>query len=65
MVRSLVGSMKVVGEGVWSPERFREALQARQRKDSAAVAPPHGLYLVAVEYDDEISNDRIAGVTRR
>jgi tRNA pseudouridine38-40 synthase len=52
MVRSLVGTMKVVGEGAWTPGDFREAFEARERRRSAAVAPPHGLYLVAVEYDE-------------
>lgn len=52
MVRSLVGSMKVVGEGAWTLDEFREAFEARERRRSAAVAPPHGLYLVAVEYDE-------------
>lgn len=51
MVRSLVGTMKEVGAGAWSLEQFREAFEAHERKRSATVAPPQGLYLVAVDYD--------------
>jgi len=52
MVRSVVGSLKAVGSGEWSVERFAEALAARERKQSATLAPAHGLYLASVEYGD-------------
>jgi len=51
MVRSLVGSLRKVGDGSWSVDDFAAALVARDRKRSASAAPAHGLYLVAVEYD--------------
>ena len=51
MVRSLVGSLRKVGDGSWSVDDFAAALAARDRKRSASAAPAHGLYLVAVEYD--------------
>jgi len=50
MVRSLVGSMKVVGEGSWSVKEFEEALKARDRGRSAKTAPPQGLFLTHVCY---------------
>jgi tRNA pseudouridine38-40 synthase len=50
MVRSLVGSMKVVGEGSWSVEEFRDALKAKERGRSAKTAPPQGLFLTTVSY---------------
>jgi tRNA pseudouridine38-40 synthase len=53
MVRSLVGSLKLVGEGAWTVEDFVAALQARDRSRSGAPAPAHGLYLVSVAYDSE------------
>ena len=53
MVRSIVGSLKMVGCGQWSISDFAEALAARERKRSATLAPAHGLYLVSVEYDNE------------
>ena len=53
MVRSLVGSLKLVGEGAWTGEDFIAALQACDRSRSGAPAPAHGLYLVSVTYDNE------------
>ena len=50
-VRSMVGSLKLVGEGKWSPREFRAALDARDRSRCAPLAPPAGLYLVRVDYD--------------
>ena len=53
MVRSIVGSLVMVGKGEWTVEQFVEVLQARDRGRSAAVAPAHGLYLVDVTYEDD------------
>ena len=53
MVRSLVGSLRKVGDGSWSVDDFADALSARDRQRSAAAAPAHGLYLIAVEYDTQ------------
>lgn len=52
MVRSLVGTLVDVGAGKRAPERMPEVLEARDRAAAGAVAPPHGLALVAVEYDE-------------
>jgi tRNA pseudouridine38-40 synthase len=49
-VRSMVGSLKLVGEGKWRPRQFRAALDARDRSRCGPLAPPDGLYLVRVEY---------------
>jgi tRNA pseudouridine38-40 synthase len=49
-VRSLVGSLKLVGEGRWSPGDLKAALEARDRTRCGAVAPANGLYLVRVDY---------------
>ena len=49
-VRSIVGSLVHVGEGKWSPAGLATALAARDRTACGQVAPPHGLYLVRVEY---------------
>jgi tRNA pseudouridine38-40 synthase len=51
-VRSMVGTLKLVGEGKWRPARVREALLARDRSRCGTVAPPQGLYLARVDYDD-------------
>jgi tRNA pseudouridine38-40 synthase len=50
MVRSLVGSMKMVGEGRWTVTDFLAALAKRDRSQAAQTAPPHGLCLTAVRY---------------
>jgi tRNA pseudouridine38-40 synthase len=52
-VRSMVGSLKLVGEGKWSREDLEAALAARSREACGTVAPAAGLYLVAVDYPSE------------
>ncbi len=49
-VRSLAGSLKCVGEGKWSAKDLKGALEAADRSACGPVAPPHGLYLVKVDY---------------
>ena len=49
-VRSMVGSLKLVGEGRWTPEDFRAALDAQDRARCGPLAPPDGLYLTRVDY---------------
>ena len=49
-VRSMVGSLKLVGEGRWSPRDFRVALDARDRSRCGMLAPADGLYLTRVDY---------------
>ena len=49
-VRSMVGSLKLVGEGKWSADDLRAALEARDRSACGPVAPAHGLYLAGVDY---------------
>ncbi|HXY57482.1 MAG TPA: tRNA pseudouridine(38-40) synthase TruA [Methylocystis sp.] len=49
-VRSLAGSLEHVGSGKWRIEDLRHALEARDRARCGQVAPPHGLYLVGVDY---------------
>jgi tRNA pseudouridine38-40 synthase len=49
-VRSMVGSLKMVGEGKWSPDDLRAALAARNRSACGPVAPARGLYLVRIDY---------------
>ncbi|MGE5366992.1 MAG: tRNA pseudouridine(38-40) synthase TruA [Betaproteobacteria bacterium] len=49
-VRSMVGSLVHVGEGKWRSDDLVAALAARDRTACGQVAPPHGLYLVRVDY---------------
>lgn len=52
MVRSLVGTLIQIGEGKTSPREVPQILAARDRALAGPVAPPNGLCLVSVEYDD-------------
>jgi len=49
-VRSLVGTLKKVGEGSWTPDDVQEVLAACDRTRCGPVAPAHGLYLIGVDY---------------
>ena len=49
-VRSMVGSLKLVGEGKWTARDLADALAARDRARCGPVSPPDGLYLVKVDY---------------
>lgn len=49
-VRSMVGSLKLVGDGKWQPRDFRAALDAADRSRCGPLAPPDGLYLTAAGY---------------
>jgi tRNA pseudouridine38-40 synthase len=57
-VRSMVGSLKLVGEGKWSVDDLKRALEARDRTACGPVAPAAGLYLVKVDYGDGVPGDR-------
>ena len=50
-VRSMVGSLKLVGEGKWSADNLSAALEAKDRAACAPVAPAHGLYFMSVDYE--------------
>lgn len=49
-VRSIVGSLKLVGEGKWRRRDLADALAAKDRSRCGPVAPPDGLYLARVDY---------------
>ena len=49
-VRSIVGTLKMVGVGKWTAADVAAALQARDRSECGPVAPPDGLYLVREDY---------------
>jgi len=49
-VRSIVGTLKLVGEGKWHPRDVAAALEACNRTRCGPVAPAEGLYLVRVDY---------------
>ncbi|MGI8851861.1 MAG: tRNA pseudouridine(38-40) synthase TruA [Methyloceanibacter sp.] len=49
-VRSMVGSLKLVGDGKWTANDLQQALEARDRSACGPVAPSCGLYLMKVDY---------------
>jgi tRNA pseudouridine38-40 synthase len=49
-VRSMVGSLVLVGDGKWSADDLATVLAARNRAACGPVAPPEGLYLMKVDY---------------
>ena len=49
-VRSMVGSIKYLGEGKWSLKDFKKAFLSKKRSMCAPTAPPYGLYLYKVKY---------------
>ncbi len=51
-IRSFTGTLKLAGEGKWTPEDVRAALEARDRKACGPVAPPEGLYFTQVDYPE-------------
>ncbi|MCJ8149174.1 tRNA pseudouridine(38-40) synthase TruA [Shinella sp. H4-D48] len=49
-IRSFAGTLKLAGEGKWTADDVRAALESRDRKACGPVAPPDGLYFMAVDY---------------
>ena len=54
-VRSMVGTLENVGSGKWTAQQLKDALNAKDRKACGPVAPPDGLFLVKVDYPDELT----------
>ncbi|AZI34647.1 tRNA pseudouridine synthase A [Caenibius tardaugens NBRC 16725] len=51
-VRSMVGTLALVGLGQWREGQVAEALAARQRQALGLNAPPDGLYFVGARYPE-------------
>ena len=52
-VRNFAGTLKLVGEGRWTPDAVAGALAARARSAGGPTAPPDGLSLTAVIYPED------------
>lgn len=50
MVRAMVGTLTMVGEGKIDQDKFMEILESGDRKKAGNSVPAHGLYLVSIEY---------------
>jgi tRNA pseudouridine38-40 synthase len=49
-VRSMVGCLVLVGEGKWSADDLKAALDAKNRTALGFNAPPDGLYFIEANY---------------
>jgi tRNA pseudouridine38-40 synthase len=49
-VRNMVGTLKLVGEGKWTPADVAAARDARDRSKGGPTAPASGLYFTSVRY---------------
>lgn len=52
MVRIIAGTLIAVGKGKLAPDDVAGIIDGKKRARAGATAPPHGLYLVEVYYDE-------------
>ena len=50
MVRNIVGTLVEVGVGRWPASQMEAILASRDRARAGSTAPPHGLFLIRVDY---------------
>ena len=55
MVRNIAGVLMMVGAGDRPIEWVQEVLSSCDRKAAGVTAPPHGLYMVQVEYPEQFT----------
>ena len=53
MVRIIVGTLVAVGEHRFAPNNIPYILQSKDRQKSGKTAPPYGLYVLKVYYNDQ------------
>jgi len=54
MVRAIVGTLLEIGKGELSKDDFRSIIEQKNRKFAGSSAPAHGLFLVDIEYPNDI-----------
>ncbi len=57
MVRNIVGTLVEVGRRERAPASFAELLEARDRTLAGPTAPPQGLFLVEVRYEERMKDE--------
>lgn len=60
MVRNIAGVLMAIGAGEQPPEWAAQVLEARDRRLGGVTAPPHGLYLIRVDYPDVFDIPRLS-----
>ena len=55
MIRIIVGTLLVIGNGRRAPEDIRTMLAAKDRTTAGPTVPAHGLCLCALRYDDAVT----------
>ena len=53
MARTIAGSLMLIGKGAQSESWLGEVLTAKDRRCAGPTAPPHGLYLLRVDYESK------------
>ena len=51
-IRNFAGSLVQVGNGKWRPEKIKQILEAKDRSAAGPTAPPQGLYLMHIDYQN-------------
>lgn len=64
MVRNIVGTLVDIGLSKYPPDRMAEIRDAGDRSLAGATAPPHGLYLVSVDYAASVSAEKSPALSR-
>ncbi len=65
MVRNIVGTLVSVGLRKIAPDDFREIMLSKDRARAGATAPPQGLFLMCVNYDDSENSETCPGKNRK
>ena len=55
MVRNIAGVLMAIGAGERPPEWAKEVLDQQDRTRGGVTAPPHGLYLIGVDYPEKFN----------
>jgi tRNA pseudouridine38-40 synthase len=63
MVRTIVGTLLLVGRHRLTPAAFEEIVQSRERRQAGPTVAPHGLTLIAVGYPSNVISDEMQPLT--